>query len=88
MRNRTERPESVAAGTSLLVGTTTEAIVNAAERLLDDKEVWSSMAQVNTVYGDGHASGRIVDAVESLLSVPGEQHHFDGVQDDIQVERR
>jgi UDP-N-acetylglucosamine 2-epimerase len=88
MRNRTERPESLATGTSLLVGTATEAIVSAAKRLLDEGEAWASMARVSAVYGDGKASGRILDAVERLLAVPGEQHHLSGVQDDVQVERR
>jgi UDP-N-acetylglucosamine 2-epimerase (non-hydrolysing) len=67
MRNRTERPESVATGTSLLVGTAPEAITGAAARLLDDPDAYASMAQVSAVYGDGKASGRILDAVERLL---------------------
>jgi UDP-N-acetylglucosamine 2-epimerase (non-hydrolysing) len=67
MRNRTERPESVATGTSLLTGTEPDAITGAATRLLDDPEAYASMAQVSAVYGDGKASGRILDAVEKLL---------------------
>jgi UDP-N-acetylglucosamine 2-epimerase (non-hydrolysing) len=68
MRNRTERPESVATGTSLLTGTAPDAITSAAARLLDDPVSYASMAQVSAVYGDGKASGRILDAVERLLA--------------------
>ena len=88
LRNRTERPESVAAGTSLLTGTSPDAIVREATRLLDDHDAWASMAQVSTVYGDGKASGRILDAVERLLATSGERHHFDSVQNDEEVQRR
>jgi UDP-N-acetylglucosamine 2-epimerase (non-hydrolysing) len=69
MRNRTERPESVATGTSLLTGTAPDAITAAAARLLDDPAAYASMAQVSAVYGDGKASGRILDAVERLLTM-------------------
>jgi UDP-N-acetylglucosamine 2-epimerase (non-hydrolysing) len=87
LRNRTERPESVATGTSLLVGTSPEAITGAATRLLDDEDAYESMARVSAVYGDGKASERILDAVERLLAVAGEQHHLEGVQDDVEVQR-
>jgi UDP-N-acetylglucosamine 2-epimerase len=69
MRNRTERPESVATGTSLLVGTAPGEILGAATRLLDDPGFYRSMAKVSAVYGDGKASGRIVRAAEDLLAV-------------------
>jgi UDP-N-acetylglucosamine 2-epimerase (non-hydrolysing) len=86
LRNRTERPESVTRGTSLLTGTAPETILSAATRLLDDPNAYASMAQVSTVYGDGKASERILDAVERSLAVIGEQHDLQRVQDDVQVQ--
>lgn len=71
LRNRTERPESVATGTSMLVGTAPEVIVEAATRLLDDAAAYASMAQVSLVYGDGKASERILDAVEAMPRFTG-----------------
>lgn len=68
LRNRTERPESVATGISKLVGTDRGRIVSEAIRLLDDPSAYASMARVSTLYGDGRASGRILDAVERLLA--------------------
>ena len=87
LRNRTERPESVATGTSLLTGTDPRVIVDAATRLLDDPGEYASMAQVSAVYGDGKASERILEAVERLLAVVGEQHHLEGIEQDEQVQR-
>lgn len=60
MRNETERPEGIRAGTLELVGTDPKAIVAGARRLLEDEEHYSRMAQANNPYGDGHASERIV----------------------------
>jgi len=60
MRNATERPEAVKAGTALLVGTDTKAIVDEAERLLNDDVAYSAMASVKNPYGDGKAASRIV----------------------------
>jgi UDP-N-acetylglucosamine 2-epimerase (non-hydrolysing) len=68
MRNRTERPESVAVGTSKLVGTNPQTIVSEATRLLDDPAAYASMARVSTVYGDGKASARIADATEAMIA--------------------
>lgn len=61
MRDTTERPEAVEAGTVKLVGTDTEAIVNEAQRLLDDEIEYAKMAQSHNPYGDGSACRRIVD---------------------------
>ncbi len=66
MRDKTERPEALAAGTSLLVGADTGRIVKAAEKLLEDEEHYRSMARVHNAYGDGRASGRIADAIASF----------------------
>ena len=66
LRQKTERPEAVAAGTSLLVGTHPGAIVAAAEKLLDDPAYYGAMARIHNPYGDGRASHRITDAIASF----------------------
>jgi len=63
MREMTERPEAVEAGTVRLVGTDEAAIVHEAERLLDDEGERARMSRVHNPYGDGHASERIADAL-------------------------
>lgn len=64
MRDTTERPEAVDAGTVKLVGTNYDLIVSEVSRLLDDQEYYNSMAQANNPYGDGEACERIIDFVE------------------------
>ncbi len=59
LRDTTERPEAVAAGTVLLVGTDTARIVRETERLLDDAAAYHRMTSVANPYGDGHAAERI-----------------------------
>jgi UDP-N-acetylglucosamine 2-epimerase (non-hydrolysing) len=59
MRETTERPEGVAAGTARLVGTDEQAIFTAAARLLRDPEAYQAMAQARNPYGDGQAAARI-----------------------------
>ena len=61
MRETTERPEAVEAGTVILVGTNVEKIVSEANALLNDKEKYESMSKLHNPYGDGHASKRIVE---------------------------
>lgn len=63
MRDTTERPEALAAGTVKLVGTSRRAIVDNLQALLDDKALYTSMAQAVNPYGDGKACGRIADAL-------------------------
>lgn len=63
LRNTTERPEGIAAGTSVLVGTETEKIVDTALELLNRRDVYDRMARASNPYGDGQAAQRIVDAV-------------------------
>jgi UDP-N-acetylglucosamine 2-epimerase (non-hydrolysing) len=63
MRDTTERPEAVAAGTVRLVGTDDDAIVAEATRLLTDAGAYAAMSAVHNPYGDGHAVPRIVDAL-------------------------
>jgi UDP-N-acetylglucosamine 2-epimerase (non-hydrolysing) len=60
MRDTTERPEGVEAGTARLVGASYERIVGETFRLLDDDETYASMARSHNPFGDGHASERIV----------------------------
>ena len=59
MRRTTERPEGVAAGTAILVGTEVETIVAAVTRLLDDNDAYQAMARAHSPFGDGRASERI-----------------------------
>jgi UDP-N-acetylglucosamine 2-epimerase (non-hydrolysing) len=63
MRDVTERPEAVTAGTVQLVGTDAGRIVGEAGRLLDDPEAYRAMSRAHNPYGDGRASRRIVEEV-------------------------
>lgn len=64
MRDTTERPEGIAAGTLKLVGTDEEVIYNNFKLLLENKEAYDAMAKANNPYGDGHACERIADILE------------------------
>ncbi len=61
MRETTERPEGVSAGTAKLVGTDTKTIVTELLNLLDDKEANENMARAHNPFGDGHSAQRIVE---------------------------
>jgi len=61
MRNTTERPEGIAAGTLRLTGTDEEVIYSEFTRLLDDRAAYEAMAHAENPYGDGHACERIAD---------------------------
>ena len=63
LRNTTERPEGIAAGTLKLVGTDSEVIYRETLRLLTDRDEYERMSKACNPYGDGHASERIVDAI-------------------------
>jgi UDP-N-acetylglucosamine 2-epimerase (non-hydrolysing) len=67
MRDKTERPEAVEAGTALLVGPHRERIVSAVTRLLDDPGAYAAMARAHNPYGDGQASDRILAAIRKFL---------------------
>ncbi len=67
MRDKTERPEAVEAGTVRLVGASEERIWNAAVDLLENANSHSAMSRVHNPYGDGLASGRISDLIRSFL---------------------
>lgn len=67
MRDTTERPEGVAAGTLKLVGTNEDNIYKEAYSILTDRDKYEAMSAVANPYGDGHASERIVDALLTYL---------------------
>jgi len=69
LRDNTERPEAVDAGTVRLVGTDEDRIVSEVSALLTDPLEYDLMAQAVNPYGDGHASRRIVAAVEELFGL-------------------
>ena len=64
MRDTTERPEGVAAGTLKLVGTDEEVIYNNFKELLNNKESYEKMSKASNPYGDGFACKRIADILE------------------------
>jgi UDP-N-acetylglucosamine 2-epimerase (non-hydrolysing) len=66
MRDKTERPEAVEAGTVKLVGADEEAIVASATELLENRKIYERMSRVHNPYGDGCASVRIADAICSF----------------------
>ncbi len=66
MREVTERPEGVAAGTSVLAGTSRQTIRQTVQQLLDDPELYARMSRAINPYGDGKAAERIADHIEGL----------------------
>lgn len=69
MRENTERPEAVDAGTVELVGTERDRIVSAVSKLLDDSDHYASMAQAVNPYGDGKAAQRSVAAIKHMFNI-------------------
>ena len=67
LREKTERPEAVEAGTVRLVGTGESTILGAATELLDDHEAYEAMTRVHNPYGDGHACEAIAAALDTKL---------------------
>ena len=65
MRDTTERPEGIAAGTLKLVGTDEKVIYNNFKELLENEETYKKMSQANNPYGDGRACERIADILEN-----------------------
>lgn len=65
MRDTTERPEAVSAGTVRLVGTRRETIVKQVTQLLNDQQAWHTMSQAHNPYGDGKACERIIAALKN-----------------------
>lgn len=67
MRNTTERPEAVEAGTVKLVGTNPNNIITEAQKLLDNSEIYTQMSQAHNPYGDGKASQKIIEFLKMRL---------------------
>jgi UDP-N-acetylglucosamine 2-epimerase (non-hydrolysing) len=68
MRDTTERPEGIAAGTAKLVGADAAAIVAETSRLLSDDNAYRQMSEAASPYGDGHATQRILAAIEHFFA--------------------
>jgi UDP-N-acetylglucosamine 2-epimerase (non-hydrolysing) len=68
LRDTTERPEGIEAGTLKLAGTDEETIYTLAKELLTNEEAYAAMAHASNPYGDGHASERIVEALLGFLN--------------------
>lgn len=69
MRDTTERPEALEAGTVKLVGTDYDAIVDNVSLLLDNREAYERMSRAVNPYGDGKACGRIIDFIKSKMEI-------------------
>lgn len=66
MRDTTERPEAVDAGTVILVGTNTNVIIKETQELLDNSDKYNSMSSLHNPYGDGKACQRIIEFISNL----------------------
>jgi UDP-N-acetylglucosamine 2-epimerase (non-hydrolysing) len=71
LREKTERPEAVTAGTAELVGTDVQKVVGATTRLLDDAQEYDRRRRIHNPYGDGHASERIAAFLTGYFAVAG-----------------
>lgn len=69
MRENTERPEAVTAGTVRLIGTDEERVVAEVSRLLEDEQSYRAMSTAVNPYGDGRAAERTVSAIAQLLGI-------------------
>jgi len=69
MRETTERPEAVDAGTVKLVGTDLDLIVCEANALLEDGAAYETMSRAHNPYGDGRAAQRISDAILAFFTI-------------------
>lgn len=67
MRDVTERPEAIEAGTVKLVGTDKEKIISVVENVMLNDTVYSAMSHAHNPYGDGHAVGRIVGVIQNIV---------------------
>lgn len=83
MRETTERPEAVEAGTVRLVGTDEDLIVAQVSTLLTDSAAYASMARAVNPYGDGAAAHRAVQAIEHYFGLAGRPEDFDPTADSV-----
>ena len=74
LRDKTERPEAVQAGSARVVGTDWKEIVENAELLLYDSAQYQMMSQKRSIFGDGKAAERIVDIIFSKFGVQPPSH--------------
>lgn len=77
MRDTTERPEALEAGTVALIGTSEDRVVQAVSELIEDRGAYDRMAQVLNPYGDGRAAERTVDAIAQHFGVGFGVDEFD-----------
>jgi UDP-N-acetylglucosamine 2-epimerase (non-hydrolysing) len=77
MRENTERPEAVTAGTVRLIGTEEDRVYNEVTTLLTDAAAYKSMSEAVNPYGDGKAGARTVSAIAELLGVGERLPEFD-----------
>lgn len=78
LRDTTERPEAVRAGTAKLIGTERSNIVREVSRLLDDQHAYEAMANAVNPYGDGRASERTIAAIASMFGLGERPDEFAG----------
>lgn len=69
MRDTTERPEALEAGTVKLVGTDTELIIKEAQKLIDDQKAYEHMSKASNPYGDGHSCQKIIEFLKTNSSI-------------------
>ena len=78
LRDTTERPEGVKAGTLKLVGTDTKKVKEAMESLLTDEALYKEMSEAPNPYGDGKAAERIVQAIKVYFNLADSVSEFHG----------
>lgn len=78
LRDSTERPEGVEAGTLRVIGTNEDSVYEETKRLLDDKQLYKHMSETNNPYGDGNASNRIVNHIKYYFGLISDKpNHFE-----------
>ncbi|MCC3756595.1 non-hydrolyzing UDP-N-acetylglucosamine 2-epimerase [Staphylococcus capitis] len=78
LRDSTERPEGVEAGTLRVIGTNEESVYEETKRLLDDEQLYKHMSEANNPYGDGNASNRIVNHIKYYFGLISDKpNHFE-----------
>ena len=73
LRDTTERPEGIEAGTLRLVGTSEDKVFVSAKELLEDNDIYDQMSKASNPYGDGFASQRILDAIAYSFGLTNEK---------------
>lgn len=78
LRDSTERPEGVEAGTLRVIGTNEASVYEETKRLLDDEQLYKHMSEANNPYGDGNASNRIVNHIKYYFGLISDKpNHFE-----------